>query len=134
MAKNSKIINYIPRFLLGLLLIALSLKQIQERFNLIKMGQDNVSKSKKFLQKMNINDLNKIYSFVPAFISMMNYLILLSGILSIIKITDNLLFMNFAIFVQLLLVNNIFLDNSSKCYLMASAYVGIYGVFLYLRN
>ena len=134
MAKNSKIINYIPRFLLGLLLIALSLKQIQERYNLIKMGQDNVSKSKKFLQKMNINDLNKIYSFVPAFISMMNYLILLSGILSIIKITDNLLFMNFAIFVQLLLVNNIFLDNSSKCYLMASAYVGIYGVFLYLRN
>ena len=134
MAKNSTIINYIPRFLLGLLLIALSLKQIQERFNLIKMGQDNVSKSKKFLQKMNINDLNKIYSFVPAFISMMNYLILLSGILSIIKITDNLLFMNFAIFVQLLLVNNIFLDNSSKCYLMASAYVGIYGVFLYLRN
>ena len=134
MAKNSKIINYIPRFLLGLLLIALSLKQIQERFNLIKMGQDNISKSKKFLQKMNINDLNKIYSFVPAFISMMNYLILLSGILSIIKITDNLLFMNFAIFVQLLLVNNIFLDNSSKCYLMASAYVGIYGVFLYLRN
>ena len=134
MAKNSKIINYIPRFLLGLLLIALSLKQIQERYNLIKMGQDNVSKSKKFLQKMNINDLNKIYSFVPAFISMMNYLLLLSGILSIIKITDNLLFMNFAIFVQLLLVNNIFLDNSSKCYLMASAYVGIYGVFLYLRN
>ena len=134
MAKNSKIINYIPRFLLGLLLIALSLKQIQERYNLIKMGQDNVSKSKKFLQKMNINDLNKIYSFVPAFISMMNYLILLSGILSIIKITDNLLFMNFAIFVQLLLVNNIFLDNSSKCYLMASAYIGIYGVFLYLRN
>ena len=134
MAKNSKIINYIPRFLLGLLLIALSLKQIQERFNLIKMGQDNISKSKKFLQKMNINDLNKIYSFVPAFISMMNYLLLLSGILSIIKITDNLLFMNFAIFVQLLLVNNIFLDNSSKCYLMASAYVGIYGVFLYLRN
>ena len=134
MAKNSKIINYIPRFLLGLLLIALSLKQIQERFNLIKMGQDNISKSKKFLQKMNINDLNKIYSFVPAFISMMNYLMLLSGILSIIKITDNLLFMNFAIFVQLSLVNNIFLDNSSKCYLMASAYVGIYGVFLYLRN
>ena len=134
MAKNSKIINYIPRFLLGLLLIALSLKQIQERFNLIKMGQDNISKSKKFLKKMNINDLNKIYSFVPAFISMMNYLMLLSGILSIIKITDNLLFMNFAIFVQLLLVNNIFLDNSSKCYLMASAYVGIYGVFLYLRN
>ena len=134
MAKNSKIINYIPRFLLGLLLIALSLKQIQERFNLIKMGQDNISKSKKFLKKININDLNKIYSFVPAFISMMNYLILLSGILSIIKITDNLLFMNFAIFVQLLLVNNIFLDNSSKCYLMASAYVGIYGVFLYLRN
>ena len=134
MAKNSKIINYIPRFLLGLLLIALSLKQIQERFNLIKMGQDNISKSKKFLKKININDLNKIYSFVPAFISMMNYLMLLSGILSIIKITDNLLFMNFAIFVQLLLVNNIFLDNSSKCYLMASAYVGIYGVFLYLRN
>ena len=134
MAKNSKIINYIPRFLLGLLLIALSLKQIQERFNLIKMGQDNISKSKKFLKKININDLNKIYSFVPAFISMMNYLMLLSGILSIIKITDNLLFMNFAIFVQLSLVNNIFLDNSSKCYLMASAYVGIYGVFLYLRN
>ena len=134
MAKNSKIINYIPRFLLGLLLIALSLKQIQERFNLIKMGQDNISKSKKFLKKINMNDLNKIYSFVPAFISMMNYLMLLSGILSIIKITDNLLFMNFAIFVQLLLVNNIFLDNSSKCYLMASAYVGIYGVFLYLRN
>ena len=134
MSKKQKIINYIPRFLLGVLLIALSLKQIQERFNLIKLGQDNISKSKKFLQQININDLNKIYAFVPAFINMMNYFLLLSGVLLIIQIMDNLLFMNSAIFIQLLLVNNIFLDNSSKCYLMASAYVGIYGVYLHLRN
>ncbi len=64
----------------------------------------------------------------------MNYFLLLSGVLLIIQIMDNLLFMNSAIFVQLLFVNNIFLDNSSKCYLMDSAYVGIYGVYLHLRN
>ena len=134
MSKKQKIINYIPRFLFGVLLIALSLKQIQERFNLIKLGQDNISKSKNFLQQTNINDLSKIYAFVPAFINMMNYFLLLSGVLLIIQIMDNLLFMNSAIFIQLLFVNNIFLDNSSKCYLMASAYVGIYGVYLHLRN
>jgi hypothetical protein len=55
-------------------------------------------------------------------------------VLSIIRIMDNLFFMNFVILVQLLLIYNIFIDSSSKCYLMASAYVGIYGVFLWLRN
>ena len=134
MAKISKGINFITRLLFGILLIALSLRQMHDNNNLIKSGQDTITKCKGLFEKLNIYDLNKIYSLVPAFISTMNYILLLTGVLSIIRIMDNLFFMNFVILVQLLLVHNIFLDHSSKCYLMASAYVGIYGVFLWLRN
>ena len=134
MSKISKSINFITRFLFGVLLIILSLRQMHEKNNFIKAGQDTVTKCKGLLAKLKIYDLNKIYSLVPALITTMNYILFLTGVLSIIRIMDNLFFMNFVILVQLLLVYNIFLDSSSKCYLIASAYVGIYGVFLWLRN
>ena len=134
MAKIPKIINFLIRLFLGLLIIGLSLKQIQETNNLIKAGQDTVTKSTNFFNKLNFYDLNRIYKLVPPLISTMNYTLLISGVLLIINIMDNIFLMNFVMIVQLLLVNNIFLDQSSKCYLMASAYVGIYGVFLWIRN
>ena len=134
MANMQKTMNYIARFLLGIILIGLSLKQMQEKYNLIKKGQDNISKSQKLFYKIKFYDLNRIYSLIPAFISTMNFTLLSCGILLIINIMDNFLLMNYVILMQLLLVNNVFLDQSSKCYLMASAYVGIYGVFLHLRN
>ena len=134
MAKIPKIINFLIRLFLGLLIIGLSLKQIQETNNLIKAGQDTVTKSTNFFHKFNFYDLNRIYKLVPPLISTMNYILLISGVLLIINIMDNIFLMNFVMIVQLLLVNNIFLDQSSKCYLMASAYVGIYGVFLWIRN
>ena len=134
MANVQRAMNYIARFLLGILLIGLSLKQMQEKYNLIKIGQDNISKSKNLFYKLNFYDLSKVYALIPVFISTMNFTLLLTGILLILRIMDNLFLMNYVILIQLLLINNIFLDNSSKCYLMASAYVGIYGVFLYLRN
>ena len=134
MANMQKTMNYIARFLLGIILIGLSLKQMQERYNLIKKGQDNISKSQKLFYKIKFYDLNRIYALIPAFISTMNFTLLSCGILLIINIMDNFLLMNYVILMQLLLVNNVFLDQSSKCYLMASAYVGIYGVFLHLRN
>ena len=117
MAKIPKIINFLIRLFLGLLIIGLSLKQIQETNNFIKAGQDTVTKSTNFFHKLNFYDLNRIYKLVPPLISTMNYTLLISGVLLIINIMDN-----------------IFLDQSSKCYLMASAYVGIYGVFLWIRN
>ena len=134
MSKLIKTINYIIRCLFGLLLIGLSLKQIQENNKLIKQGQDTISKSQNFFYSLKFYDLNKLYALVPALISTMNYTLLIIGTLSILRVMDGLFFMNYVMIVQLLLINNIFLDQSSKCYLMASAYVGIYGVFLWLRN
>ena len=134
MAKIRKGINFITRFLFGVLLITLSLRQMHDKNNLIKSGQDTITKCKGLFAKLNIYNINKIYSLIPAFINTMNYILFLTGVLSIIRITDNLFFMNFVMLVQLLLIYNIFTDPSSKCYLMASAYVGIYGVFLWLRN
>ena len=134
MSKLIKTINYIIRCLFGLLLIGLSLKQIQENNKLIKQGQDNISKSQNFFYSLKFYDLNKLYALVPALISTMNYTLLIIGTLSILRVMDGLFFMNYVMIVQLLLINNIFLDQSSKCYLMASAYVGIYGVYLHLRN
>ena len=134
MSKLIKTINYIIRCLFGLLLIGLSLKQIQENNKLIKQGQDTISKSQNFFHSLKFFDLNKLYALVPALISTMNYTLLIIGTLSILRVMDGLFFMNYVMIVQLLLINNIFLDQSSKCYLMASAYVGIYGVFLWLRN
>ena len=134
MSKVKKGINYITRFLFGVLLIALSLRQMHDKNNLIKAGQNTITKCKGLFAKLKIYNINKIYSLIPAFITTMNYILFLTGVLSIIRIMDNLFFMNFVILVQLLLIYNIFIDSSSKCYLMASAYVGIYGVFLWLRN
>ena len=134
MANILKTFNFMSRFLFGLVLIGLSLKQFQEKYNLIKTGQDNISKSKDLFYKIGFYDLNRIYALVPAFISTMNYTLFITGVLMIIKIMDNMFFMNYVILVQFLLINNVFLDKSSKCYLMASAYFGIYGVFLYLRD
>ena len=134
MSKLIKTINYIIRCLFGLLLIGLSLKQIQENNKLIKQGQDTISKSQNFFYSLKFYDLNKLYALVPALISTMNYTLLIIGTLSILRVMDGLFFMNYVMIVQLLLINNRFLDQSSKCYLMASAYVGIYGVFLWLRN
>ena len=132
MSKIQKALNYIARFLFGLLIIGLSLKQMQEKNNLIKSGQDTIHKSRTIITKF--FDINKVYALIPVFISAMNYTFFIVGILMIIKIMDSMLFMNYVTLVQLLLINNIFLDQSSKCYLMASAYIGIYGVFLHLRN
>ena len=134
MSRVKKGINYITRFLFGVLLITLSLRQMHDKNNLIKAGQDTITKCKGLFAKFKIYNVNKIYSLIPAFITTMNYILFLTGVLSIIRIMDNLFFMNFVILVQLLLIYNIFIDSSSKCYLMASAYVGIYGVFLWLRN
>ena len=134
MSKIRKGINFITRFLFGVLLIALSLRQMHDKNNLIKAGQDTITKCKGLFAKLKVYNLNKIYPLIPAFITTMNYILFLTGVLSIIRIMDNLFFMNYVILVQLLLIYNIFLDSSSKCYLMASAYVGIYGVFLWLRN
>ena len=134
MSKIIKTLNFIIRFLFGLLLIGLSLKQIQENNKLVKQGQDTISKSQNFFAMLKFYDLNRLYALLPALISTMNYTLLIVGALSIIRIMDGLFFMNYVMIIQLLLINNIFLDNSSKCYLIASAYVGIYGVFLWLIN
>ncbi len=134
MSNIKKCSNFIIRFLFSVLLIGLSLKQIQEKNNLIKAGQDTVSKAKNFFYMIKFYDLNRIYGLVPILISVMYYSLMGSGILLMFNILEGSFLMNFSILVQLLLVNNIFLDSSSKCYLMASAYVGIYGVFQYFRD
>ena len=70
----------------------------------------------------------------PRLILIMNLSIIIASILFLFKIDGYILLLNNFMIIQFLLVNNILLDNSSKCYLVASAYLSIYGSFYYFKN
>ena len=131
MSKARKIKNFLIRFLFAILIVVIGLKQIQETNTLIKSSQDNISKAKHILYLLKIQNLNFLYQIIPRLILIMNYSLLASAILFLFKINGYMLFVNNSFIIQFILVNNIFLDNSSKCYLIASTYLSLYGAFYY---
>ena len=133
MSKAGKIKNFLIRFLFAILIVVIGLKQIQETNTLIKSSQDNVSKAKHILYLLKIQNLNFLYQIIPRLILVMNYSLIVSAILFLFKINGYMLFVNNSFFIQFILVNNIFLDNSSKCYLIASTYLSLYGAFYYFE-
>ena len=123
--------DFLIRLIFAFLIIGISLKQIHETKNLVTSVQDNISKAKYLLYSLKINNLGYLYQLAPRLILIMNYSLLVAAILFIFKIDGYMLLANNFIILQLLFVNNIFLDNSSKCYLIASAYLSLYGSFYY---
>ena len=126
--------NIFIRLLFTILMIGIGLKQMQESNNLITSCQDNISKSKNLLYSINITELGKLYIMAPRLILIMNLSIIIASILFLFKIDGYILLLNNFMIIQFLLVHNILLDNSSKCYLVASAYLSIYGSFYYFKN
>ena len=133
MSKAGKIKNFLIRFLFAILIVIIGLKQIQETNTLIKSSQDNVSKAKHILYLLKIQNLNFLYQIIPRFILIMNYSLIVSAILFLFRISGYMLFVNNSLIIQFILVNNIFLDNSSKCYLISSTYLSLYGAFYYFE-
>ena len=133
MSKAGKIKNFLIRFLFAILIVIIGLKQIQETNTLIKSSQDNISKAKHILYLLKIQNINFLYQIIPRLILVMNYSLLASAILFLFKINGYMLFVNNSFIIQFILVNNIFLDNSSKCYLIASTYLSLYGAFYYFE-
>ena len=133
MSKAGKIKNFLIRFLFAILIVVIGLKQIQETNTLIKSSQDNISKAKHILYLLKIQNLNFLYQIIPRLILIMNYSLLASAILFLFKINGYMLFVNNSFIIQFILVNNIFLDNSSKCYLISSTYLSLYGAFYYFE-
>ena len=125
--------NFLIRLIFTLFVIGISLKQIHETNNLVKSTQDNISKAKYFLYTLKINNLGYLYQLAPRLILIMNYSLLVAAILFLLKIDGYMLLVNNFIIIQYLFINNIFLDNSSKCYLIASAYLSLYGSFYYFK-
>ena len=125
--------DFLIRLIFTLFVIGISLKQIHETNNLVKSAQDNISKAKYFLYTLKINNLGYLYQLAPRLILIMNYSLLVAAILFLLKIDGYMLLVNNFIIIQYLFINNIFLDNSSKCYLIASAYLSLYGSFYYFK-
>ena len=125
--------DFLIRLIFAILIIGISLKQYQDTNNLVKSAQDNISKAKYFLYNLNISNLGYLYQIVPRRILIMNLSLLVAAILFILKIDGYMLFVNNFIIIQFLFINNIFLDNSSKCYLIASAYLSIYCSIYYFK-
>ena len=134
MSNNKDLKTFIIRFLFTILIVAISLKQIQENNQLIKSSQDNVYKAKDLFYSLHISNLGYIYNIIPRLILIMNISLLAAGILFFFQIDGYMLFVNNSFSIQFLLVNNIFLDNSSKCYLIASTYLSLYGCFYYFKK
>ena len=133
MPQKQEVIKFLIRLLFSILVIIIGLKQIQETNNLIKSSQDTIYKAKNFLYSLKIYNIGFLYKIIPRLILVMNYSLIGSAILFIFKINGYMLFIHNSIIIQFLLVNNILLDNSSKCYLIASTYLSIYGGFYYLE-
>ena len=125
--------DFLIRLIFTLFVIGISLKQIHETNTLVKSAQDNISKAKYFLYTLKINNLGYLYQLAPRLILIMNYSLLVAAILFLLKINGYMLLVNNFIIIQYLFINNIFLDNSSKCYLIASAYLSLYGSFYYFK-
>ena len=132
MDKNIKL-NLI-RFLFTLLIIGISLKQIQESNNLVKTVQDNISEAKNILYSMKIYNLGFLYRIAPRLVLIMNYSLLASAFLFLLKIDGYIALVNNSFIIQFIFVNNMYLNQSSKCYLIASAYISLYGAFYYLNK
>ena len=130
----SKIKNISIRFFFAVIIIGIALKQIQESNNLVTSCQDNISKLKNFLYSIKITNLGYLYNLAPRIILVMNYSLIAAAIMFLLKIEGYMIFLTNVIVIQFLLINNIFLDNSSKCYLIASCYLSIYGAFIYFKK
>ena len=104
---------------------------MQENNNLIKAGQDNVTKAKNIIYALKIN-LNFVYKIIPRLILLMNYSLIGAGAFFLFNFDGYMFLANNSFLIQFLLVNNVYLDPSSKCYLIASTYLGIYvGFYLF---
>ena len=134
MVQLQKVQNFIIRLIVSALIIGISCKQIQESNYLIKSAQDNISKAKDFLYSFKLYNIGFLYKIAPRLILIMNYSLLASAVLFLLQVDGYLVLANNSLIIQLIFVNNIFLDNSSKCYLVISSYISIYGAFYYFKT
>ena len=94
MSNIQKAMNHFARFLFGILLIGISLKQIQESNNLVKTVQDNISEAKNILYSMKIYNLGFLYRIAPRLVLIMNYSLLASAFLFLLKIDGYIALVN----------------------------------------
>ena len=134
MSKTSNLKSFLIRLVFSILIIGLSLKQIQENNQFIKSAQDNVYKAKDFLQSLRIDNIGILYQLIPKFILIMNYSLIIAAVLFLIQMDGYMLFVYNSFLIQFVFVHNVFLDNSSKCYLISSTYLSIYGCFYYFSK
>ena len=134
MVQLQKVHNFIIRLMVSALIIGISCKQIQESNYLIKSAQDNISKAKSFLYSFKFYNIGFLYKISPRLILIMNYSLLASAILFLFQIDGYTLLANNSLIIQLIFVNNMFLDQSSKCYLIVSSYISIYGAIYYFKT
>ena len=125
-----KAINFLMRLLIALVIIAISLKGMQDQNEQVKIIFKNISKVEGLIKLYLGKDfLNYIYHYIPMIYVGMNCCFLTAALISVFGIGGHMLFVNIGMIIEIVFVNNIFLDQSSKCYLLFSVYLGIYGIF-----
>ena len=103
--------NFFIRLFVSFLVIVISLKQFQESQNLVTSAQDNIKKAKNILHLLKIDNLGFLYNICPRLIFIMNCSLLAAAALFLLNIDGYILFINNFMFIQLLFINNVILDN-----------------------
>ena len=120
-------------FILCIGIIGLGIQGINDIPSQIKLMNSNINK----IIKINKNFLNLLYlqNYSEKIILLMNYCLITSAIMFIINVSSyGFFFFHIVLIIELLLLNNPFVLQTSKVFLVLSAYFGIYGGLLSLNN
>ncbi len=117
------------------MVIAVSLKCTVERNKQLKLVNSNVNQFIYIIRAFWDGFPEKfIYMFVPKIVELMNVCFMIAAVLLLCRSHSMIFFAGTGLFIQLFFVNNILFNQGSKYYMIASAYVGIFGGFLYLNE
>lgn len=131
MSGLEKVINFLMRLLIALVIIAICLKGMQDQNEQVKNIFKNISKVEHVIKLyLGKTFVNYIYQYIPMIYIAMHCFFITAALISIFGVGAHMTFVNIGMIIEVIFVNNVFLDKSSKCYLLSSVYLGLYGIFM----
>ena len=133
MSQNNTLRNFFIKLIFSFLIIGIGLREVLDSKKMIKASQDNIYKARNLFHSFNIQSLTVIYNIGARFVIFMSYSLIVAGILLLLNAQGYMIFAHFSFILHFLLVNNVFLSESSRCFLTASLYLSLYGAFYYFK-
>ena len=133
MSQNDELKNFFIRLIFTFLIVGIGFREVLDSKKIIKVSQENIYKARNLFHKLNIMNLTPIYELGARFSLFISYSLIIAGILFLFRIEGYMIFAHMSFILNILLINNVFLDNSSKCILTASIYLSIYASFYTIK-